>query len=283
MGLLLVLAVLVFPTALSAQTFYKWKDEKGQWVFSQNPSAVGKATERVDMPGSTADTSAAKSDNCVPFKLGVTRANKEFSSRGSSILVEDFQIKLLDQTAAKTQLSWSARLRNVGGSVEPLSLIVDVSDCQGFKLGSGERDSTLDPRQVISVSDTVLLTGPSAATVGRFALRLGTAKTAESSSAPSQSVSSDAKADVVLISHRIQSDSEGFWLVGRVRNRGRIPARNVRLTYKLRETGGARIPGGLFYLDGSELAPSAHAEFRQRLPQLHARSRVTPSVDVEWQ
>lgn len=280
---LLFLAAIFLPAALSAQTVYKWKDEKGQWVFSHNPSPAGKAAERVDMPGSTADAGAARNDNCAPFKVGEIRTNKESSSRGAAILVEDFQIKLLDQTATKTILSWSARLRNVGTAFEPLRVAVDLSDCQGFKLGGGERESTLDPRQTKTLSDTVTLTGTSAAAVGRFSLRLATSGTAAYTTAPSHAIATEAKAEVVVISHRIESNSEGFWLVGRVRNRGRVAARNVKLSYTLHESSGAQVPGGSFYLDGSELGPSAHIEFRQRLPQLHARSRVTASVAVESQ
>lgn len=281
MKTLLFLAMLLLPAGLSAQTVYKWKDEKGQWVFSQNPPA-GKNAERVDMPAPEAG--ALKNESCEPFKVGEIRSRKEVSKSGASVLVEDFQIKLLDQTATKASLGWSARLRNQSTAAEQLSLIVDLFDCQGFKLGGGTRDSALAARQVATLSDTVILTGSTAATVGRFSLRLGTSvSSADSNSAPSQAVSTESKAEVVVMSQRIESNNEGFWLVGRVRNRGRAPARNIRLTYKLRETSGAEVPGGSFYLDGSDLAPGAHAGFRHRLPQLHARSRVTAIVEAESQ
>lgn len=285
-ALLFFLAALWFPAGLAAQTFYKWKDDKGQWVFSQNPPPAGKGAERVDMPNSPPQASTVKNDNCVPFRVGETRTAKESANRGSAVLVEDFQIKLLDQTVTATRLSWSARLRNGGGTATPLSVNVDVSDCQGFKLGGGTRDTTLTARQIATISDTVTLTGSSAATVGRFSLRLGTFESAESASAPNPSptaVSSEAKAEVVVVSHRIEGSSDGFWLVGRVHNRGRAPARNTKLTYKLRETSGAQLPGGSFYLDSAELAPRTYAAFRERLHQLHTRSRVTATVEAEWQ
>lgn len=281
MKTLLFLAVLWLPAGLSAQTVYKWKDEKGQWVFSQNPPA-GKSAERVDMPAPEAG--AIKNERCEPFKVGEIRSRKEASKGGSSVLVEDFQIKLLDQTATKASLSWSARLRNQGTTAEQLTVIVDVSDCQGFKLGGGARDGTLAARQVATLSDIVTLSGSTAPTAGRFSVRLGTSgNAADSTSASSPAVATEAKAEVVIMSHRIESNSEGFWLVDRVRNRGRAPARSIRLTYRLRETSGAEVPGGSFYLDASDLAPGANAAFRQRLPQLHARSRVTATVEAESQ
>lgn len=279
----LFLAALLLPSGLLAQTVYKWKDEKGQWVFSQNPPA-NKGAERVDMPAPAPESGATKNEKCEPFKVGEIRSRKEASKSGPSVLVEDFQIKLLDQTTTTARFSWTARLRNQGTAPEQLSVVVDLSDCQGFKLGGGTRDSSLTAGQIATLSDIVTLTGSTAATAGRFSLRLGTSRsTADSNPAPGQTVSIEPKAEVVVMSHRIESNSEGIWLVGRIRNRGRAPARNIRLTYKLRETSGAEVPGGSFYLDASDLPPGANAAFRQRLPQLHARSRVTATVEAESQ
>ena len=35
---ILLLFLFAFPPLVSAQTIYKWKDEKGQWHFSNTPS-----------------------------------------------------------------------------------------------------------------------------------------------------------------------------------------------------------------------------------------------------
>lgn len=43
------LAISILSSPAIAQTIYKWKDEKGQWHFSQTPPAERK-TEKVDLP-----------------------------------------------------------------------------------------------------------------------------------------------------------------------------------------------------------------------------------------
>ena len=44
-----VIFSLLFASSLSAQEIYKWKDEKGQWRFSQTPP-IGRQIERLDLP-----------------------------------------------------------------------------------------------------------------------------------------------------------------------------------------------------------------------------------------
>ena len=46
---ILIACLLAIAGTLNAQDIYKWKDDKGQWHFSQTPPASGKS-ERVDVP-----------------------------------------------------------------------------------------------------------------------------------------------------------------------------------------------------------------------------------------
>lgn len=90
-------------------------------------------------------------------------------------------------------------------------------------------------------------------------------------------------ANVIVVEHKlVPGESNQWFLEGRVFNRGIKPAKNVRVVYTMRRTGGAQMPGNPIYLTPGEVPPSSFADFRDRLPQLSDPRDVYVTVNVEW-
>ena len=103
----LLLTLLVLPTLVAAQDIYKYKDEKGQWKFSNAPPADLQHQGTIaPVPG----------PDCTPFKIGEARRLSSSALRQSYPLLEivSFELKLLDLTPgprSAAQSEWRLQMR----------------------------------------------------------------------------------------------------------------------------------------------------------------------------
>jgi hypothetical protein len=89
-------------------------------------------------------------------------------------------------------------------------------------------------------------------------------------------------ANVIVVSHKlVPSESNQWFLEGRLFNRGVKTAKNVRVVYSMIRSG-ANMPGNPIYLSPSDIPPTSSANFRERLPQISDPRDVSITVNAEW-
>ena len=89
------------------------------------------------------------------------------------------------------------------------------------------------------------------------------------------------EADVIIVSHVLQTAGREMWLVGRVFNRGLKPAHNVRINPNLIGRYGTRPPAITLYLAPSDIPPTSFADFEGRVA-LYSDLEVSARPTVEW-
>ena len=73
------------------------------------------------------------------------------------------------------------------------------------------------------------------------------------------------EADVIIVSHVLQTNGAAMWLVGRVFNRGLRRAHNVRIRPNLTGKYGTRPPTITLYIAASDIPPTSFADFEGRV------------------
>ena len=214
-------------SAANAQQVYKWKDQKGQWHFSNTPHSGSKA-EKVKSLDLRPRTIPPSSQGTSPGNdKGIETTAPEDPMGRSSALAE------------KTNTSrWLFLLSN--------NKILQVFDssvaCEQYKnllisrIGSGPRE----PGEIGETGET-----------GKVSEK-GEAKAfdlyKEGRCVPSDAMElSTKKADVVVISMRLVRDPARvayYVLSGTVINRGQSKATNVSVHYQIRRVGGMKVGKG---------------------------------------
>jgi hypothetical protein len=165
-----LIIILAVPTSSAAQDIFKWKDDKGQWKFSNSPpldESHAETAKPVTQPGR----------NCAPFKIGETRRLPGFTPWPTSfpkLEVLRFDLKLMEigpgpRGAARFQ--WWLHIRNR----DQLTLwgAIKFSDCSGFVLGEANITQTqLQPERAVEMFGLAGLEGALSHTVGNFTLTI---------------------------------------------------------------------------------------------------------------
>lgn len=92
-----------------------------------------------------------------------------------------------------------------------------------------------------------------------------------------------ADANVIVIAKGLRREADGFHSVsGRVFNRGLKPAKNVRVSFEVRDAYGVMLASGSAYTLPDEIPATSYADFRQKLLWRVDPGEVTLSTKTEW-
>jgi hypothetical protein len=90
-------------------------------------------------------------------------------------------------------------------------------------------------------------------------------------------------ANVIVISNGLRREPDGFHSVsGRVFNRGLKLAKNVRVSFEVRDVNGVMLASGSAYTLPDEIPASSYADFRRKLLWRVDPREVTLSTKTEW-
>lgn len=167
---------LLLASSLSAQTIYKWKDEKGQWHFSQTPAGNTPGIKQIKVKQTPFSFGASDRSICQPFKAGETRNFKQITPSPDfpHLQLLQFQVRLVAATEKSAQYSWKILVQNVAQHREKITGAVILKDCDGFALKEEKFSSNgIEAGGETTVSGATLVEGPGASKVGSFSAGFG--------------------------------------------------------------------------------------------------------------
>jgi hypothetical protein len=135
---ILLSTLLALPALAGEQDVFKWKDEKGQWKFSNTPPPPehGQQESIAPLPSYTGE--------CTPFTIGEAR-QLQSPARSLShphLQVVGLQIKVIDTGHSHSRFSWRLQVRNSSSQQENLYGRIKFFDCSGFLLGEASLPQT---------------------------------------------------------------------------------------------------------------------------------------------
>ena len=172
---LILILPLLFASPLGAQEFYKWKDAKGQWHFSDTRPAG--AAEKVSFNDAPMEV-LPRALPCAAFAPGDTRAALGYGlGSDAPIQIEDVQLKRLDGTAGGGQYSWKLVLQNSSDREVVARAVLKLVDCGESAIAEETlAPQTLAPLEARTVNGTKWIGGPEADRVARFLIQMGAPK-----------------------------------------------------------------------------------------------------------
>jgi hypothetical protein len=276
----LMLTLFVAIPAL-AQDIYKWKDEKGQWHFSQTPPAAA-VRDASTIKDNSLPEKMKTDEPCIPFKVGETRTPKAISpsTETPQISLKDIQIKLIEKGSDWTRFSWQAKIVSTSAVRERVAARLTLYDCSGFPVIQDEtRIEPVAPGGELSVGGRPYISGAGALTVGRFTLGAGALKP----SPETQAVRFETIPDVRVLWTRFeQSGPSEISLIGEVFNAGLAKARNVQIRYMVNTKENVKLVEGKQATSPADIEPGASAIFKTRIAALQYLAGHTASTEVEF-
>ncbi len=269
--------------SLSAQTIYKWKDEKGQWHFGQNPPANAIAVERRDLPTPKPEQ-LPKDEPCETFKVGETRTFKTFkpSPDFPHLQTKDFQMRLIEKTAGYSTFSWRLTIANTAIEREGIRGTIGWKDCDDFALA----EMALTPTAVIGGGEETLtgnktIFGPAASRIGRFRAAISgqnpvgvkqEAKKPESYLKPRVSV---------IATNLYRAVDTNVYFSGKVYNAGSATARNVRVFFTIKNQSGNIVERNSVSIEPDDLKPGGEGIFQKTVLLTDSPSHYSWFTEVE--
>ena len=169
-ALALIVCMICAGTA-AAQDIYKWKDDKGQWQFSQTPPKGG--VEK--LPGVNKPLDLPRDVSCTSFKIGESRTSlAERPGHNSPVAFGDVQVKLIEQTEGSSRYAWKVIVKNVSGRPLAAAAVIKLMDCDRYLIveeQSGWRN--IDAYREEPFGGEILIIGARGAQVGRFHVGVG--------------------------------------------------------------------------------------------------------------
>ena len=283
-ALLVSAIILVMPSPAAAHDIYKYKDEKGQWKYSNAPSPPEQRETIAPLPRSAGD--------CTPFTIGEARELKSSPSWSSypNLQILGLQVKLVDVSYQLTRFSWRMQIRNISSRQESVFGDVNFLDCSGFLLGRVSMNRTsIAAGHTIEMSGQGSVWGKMAHSVGRFSVELS------GTSLPKPPVQLNSPLPPLRIAppHPAQFARVGLrwsrlagvvgdsYVSGEVENTGPSRANDVRVRISVLTPQGAIATTGTVEVNPSTLAPGAGGSFRQRVT-IPAIEGFSTKVEPEW-
>jgi hypothetical protein len=162
-----LLALLFLPIRAAAQDIYKYKDERGQWKFTNAPpSDLSHQGSIAPVPG----------PDCTPFKVGETRQLHLSTIWQSSppLEVVGFGLRLIEIVSAprdSAQFEWRLQMRNSATYQDHFWGTVKFLDCSGFVLGEASLPTRLvPPGPVVEFFGRAKVVGAMSSKIGVFDL-----------------------------------------------------------------------------------------------------------------
>ena len=275
--------LLLFASSLSAQTIYKWKDEKGTWHFGQSPPSNAPAVEQRILPTPKPED-VPRSEPCSPFKVGETRPFKAFkpSPDFPHLQTKDFQMRLVEATKDHSTFSWRLTITNSAIEREGVRGTVTWKDCDGFVLA----ETALTPtaigaggEEIIAGNKTIF--GPAASKVARFGASFSGQHPVRIEQQVKQTESYK-KLDVRVYYTQLQDVDSAIYFVGEVHNVGLARARRVIVIFTIKDERGTDVVKDKVETSPDELAPGQSGMFRKRVPQLSSPRGYGWHSKAEW-
>lgn len=273
-----VLLIVLIAQSVSAQEIYKWKDDKGQWNFSQTPpkgsgEKTGFRSKPLRLPRDTP---------CTPFKIGEARQPiSENPGVDSPVAFGAMRLTMLDGNQGSSRFAWKVVVKNIAGRSVYVAAQIKLRDCD-LQLVASETSklTAINAYQEQVLEGLIKVHGPKGLKVGRFDIELGMPSETKSQNPEISRPESKAEVVVVWSELRIGSGSE-MWLRGRLYNPSSKPARNVRVIPNLIGKHGTRPPSTPITLHPSDIPPASFVNFNGRV-LLFADADITANPTVEW-
>ena len=162
----------IIATAASAQDIYKWKDEKGQWHFSQTSPPNNVSVEKFTLP--SRPTTLPADTPCSPFKPGETRRSLATDNSDTSVVqIIDLSVKMIESRSGVARFAWKLIVKNNTARSPTVMGVFKLMDCEKFLIADdrlvsqiilSSREATIDGEKSIY--------GDAGARVGRFSLQI---------------------------------------------------------------------------------------------------------------
>lgn len=258
--IVLLLTISLFSSSSSiAQTIYKWKDEKGNWRFSDVPPTATPGVEQRSMPqskksGTSPPNPIADEPSCRVFKVGETRQFKEYTPSPDfpHLQMSDFQVRLVDASKDVSTFSYKLVIRNASRQRDAIQGTFELMDCNGFSLASEPVAA-----QAIAAGDEITVSG-SKTVFGEAGLKVGRFR-ASFKGAPKRT------ADVRVYYTQLQNVGSEIYFAGEVTNVGLAIARNVKVTFVIKDERGLERPKDIAEVSPPDLKPGQTGIFRKRM------------------
>lgn len=282
---ILLVVFFLMPSLSPAQQIYKWKDEKGNWRFSDTPPPNAQGVEQRSMPQSL-PYEMPKDEPCSVFKVGKTRKPK--AARPSSdvpyLQIADFELRLLEAGNDSSKFSWKLTVRNTSPQRERVQGVVTLLNCEQFPIATDKSDVTAvagGAEQIINGSKIIF--GESSRKVGRFNISLGRLEPPPVQQPP-QAASSQLKARVsVIASNLYRASDSNIYFSGEVYNAGSAVARNVKVSFAIKNESGVPVEKNIVTVEPSDLKPGGSGVFQKRVSGMISQpSGHSWFSEVEW-
>lgn len=278
-----ILLLAFLPSSLSAQTIYKWKDEKGNWRFSDTPPPEAKRVEQRSMPQSL-PYEMPKDEPCSVFKVGETRTFKAFkpSPDFPHLQTLDFQMRLVEKTDNYSTFSWRLVVKNTAIEREGIRGTMEWRDCDGFVLA----EAALTPTAIIAggeetITGKKIILGPAASKVSRFRASVSGQHPVRIEQEVKQA-DSYKKPDVRVYYTQLQDTGSGVYFIGQVHNVGLASARRVKVFFTIKDERGVEVSKDNIEISPDELAPGQSGMFRKRVFNISTPRGYGWSSKAEW-
>jgi len=276
-------SIFLLSSPALAQTIYKWKDEKGNWRFSDTAPSTTQGVEQRTLPRSMPEQ-LPKEELCGPFKIGETRTFKAFKPSPDlpHLQTSDFQMRLVEKTDAYSTFSWHLVVKNTAIEREGVRGTVSWKDCDGFMLAEAE----LTPTAVIAGGEATItgkktIFGPAALKVGRFGASFSGQHPVRTEKEVKQTESYK-KPDVRVYYTQLQNTGSEIYFVGEVANVGLAVARNVKVNFVIKDERGLERPKDIAEVSPPDLKPGQTGIFRKRVFFLSDTRGYGWYSDAQW-
>jgi uncharacterized protein DUF4124 len=242
----LVFLAVFFAQPVLAQEFYKWKDQKGQWHYSDFPPS-GVTAERMES-GDNAQKSASQPS--VPSTAGQEKMEDGWDrpARGAS------DVDPLESVSRRLLVFPPSDPSNPVSEWIPVESFESVKECQRARavlLTPDTEDFRIIRSRCISLAEFK----------------------------PSK------EAKMIVAATYLESDPGGFstWvLYGRVFNGGQTTARNVVVRYRVRDTRGIIYANGEILPASHDILPLTFAEYRGQIVGSAGGSDRWVETEANW-
>jgi len=280
---LVIIIFLLLPSVINAQQIYKWKDEKGQWHYSNAaPSDVANPGKE-SVPGKT----------CAPLEVGETRRFKKITRSPDFPHLEliDFQIRLVESIGDSSTFSWRAVVKNTAMERETVRGSMGFSDCDEFLLA----DETVTPTAIEASSEATItgtkqIFGAASSKVGRFSISLRgsnpiarqTGDAVSSPGSPASTLDELKKPDVRVSWSELRKAGGGVYFTGEVKNWGHGTASRVKVVVQLKNQHGVNMISYTAEVEPSDLRYWQEGFFNIRIPSIHNTSGIGWTSEAKW-
>ncbi|HSE88887.1 MAG TPA: DUF4124 domain-containing protein [Candidatus Binatia bacterium] len=248
--LLFVVLAIFFAHSALAQQFYKWKDEKGQWHYSDFPPS-GVTAEKLVI-GDTAQESASQPSVASAGEQRKTEDSSGRSTQGAS------DVDLLRPASRRLLVFPPSDPSRPLSEWIPVDSFDSVKECiraRALQIAGTERADFVDFRRLNSRCISLAEFKPSR------------------------------EANVIVAATSVGSDPGGFstWVVyGRVFNGGQTTAQRVVVRYRVRDARGIIYANGEIPTAPQDISPLMFAEFRAQILGSVGGSDRWVETEAKW-